>query len=182
MGQRGFQHRKRVADKWENNLRGNVWRSLWWLAWEKQLKKPKKRTKRNRNKRKEEESSSSGSGWVLRWGAARAACGSASRQHEEPFLPAVAETWKTNPKAAVGEARSRAAAAGPPGISAEGRHEDEEGPAGGAGTQRWGEERAALGHPGCALRWFLPLASFCALGSDISAACVPRFPLQVMET
>lgn len=32
------------------------------------------------------------------------------------------------------------------------------------------------------MRWFLPLASFCALGSDISAACVPRFPLQVMET
>lgn len=87
---------------------------------------------------------------MLRWGAARAACGSASRQHEEPFLPAVAETWKTNPKAAVGEARSRAAAAGPPGISAEGRHEDEEGPAGGLARSdgerrglRWGI-RAAL--------------------------------------
>lgn len=136
----------------------------------------KKKKEKQTKGRKEEEKTSSGSSWVLRSGAARAACGSISRQHEERFLPAVRwRGWVRWPKLGKQNRRKRWTRPGaerrlsgagkrtPLGISREGQHGAEDGPAGGL-ARRDGETRgAAPGHLGCALSWFLSLASFHAL-------------------
>lgn len=54
MGQGEFQHRKCAADKWDNNLEGNVCRSLWWLAWNGENKKEEKQKQKEEKQQQEQ--------------------------------------------------------------------------------------------------------------------------------